>query len=751
MALQSRTVQDFRDDALFWASRTLNQGWNRPDWVSVNLTLKCNLSCTFCKTCYPVKEELSTREIMDIVDQTWSWGVRRFNPIGGEPFVRPDLEEILAYACGKDFYITLTTNGTLITEKRAAKIAQIPSNRLHFNFSIDGPNPWHDEGRGAGNFEKTLRGYQNLRQADAAQGNPLRKVTINCIINNRNLLELPKFLFWCRDELGVQGVQFLNLFRHGNRVDPDIESLWIPPERCGELDEFVDFLVGFAEHEATDAFTLANTTEDLANIKKYYRGDLRPLDGRCYSGWKELYINADGSAIMCDGKLDFLNGAFGDIRKETLREMWAGPEITRLRQNVKDCQTPCIQDCYLRRRSDSALRIARGVGLLVYEELKKRVLKPTVNTPRVTDGTLTLQLSDVLDVETVGHKAAFDRFKNLWRTSPEPLSVVRDDPFRFYDLRNRGSLDFGRGFLDFGILRSVIEDSQRSGQRHATVRLGWEGEPLLHPQVEEILRWLIEAWRRQPFADAIEIPTNGTLLNHNYSRITSEAKDVPFRWVLEVDAWDHDSYLLHHGEALWLRVLDNTNFLLARLAEHGGSTSVVVQCRVTEHNAARVPEFLRFWTAHVGGMGLEPAVVWTAMPRTAGVSLFLRRDDGATTEEVTRAKSAFHVARTAAGLPDEEANDDTTRRTCGAYWKTPTVSWDGKLLLCTVDTQHTMRIGDLAATPLSELWWASPRIQGIRKQVRREDYVGLAPCRGCTMPYSPQGTCLRPGELATLP
>ena len=136
MALTSRSLTDYKEDAVFLLSRGLNKGWNKPDWVSVNLTLKCNLSCSFCKTCYPVRQELTTREIKDIIDQIYLWGVKRFNPIGGEPFVRPDLEEILAYACEKDFYITLTTNGTLLSPVRARRIAQIAYNRLHFNISI---------------------------------------------------------------------------------------------------------------------------------------------------------------------------------------------------------------------------------------------------------------------------------------------------------------------------------------------------------------------------------------------------------------------------------------------------------------------------------------------------------------------------------------------------------------------------------------------------------------------------------------
>ena len=750
MSLQSRTVDDFRNDSVVWLSRAMNQGWSRPDWVSVNLTLKCNLACTFCKTCYPVRQELSTREIKDIIDQTYLWGVERFNPIGGEPFVRPDLEEILAYACSKDFYITLTTNGTLISPRRAAKIAEIPYNRLHFNVSLDGPNPWHDMGRGAGNFDKAVAGLQNLRAADAAAGNPLRKISVNAIINKLNLSELPAFLYWCRDDLGVQAIQFLNLFRHGNRIDPDVEDLWITPDRYVELDRFVDFLIGFQQHEADHNFGLANSVEDLENIKKYYRDELTPLDGKCYSGWKELYVNADGTAIMCDGKLDFLNGSFGDIRKQTLRELWTGDEIAKLRRNVKSCTTPCIQDCYLRRRSDSALRIARGVTRLVFDELKKKYRTRSVEAPIYADSVLTLQLSDTLDVATSHKRVSMERFTALVKDSPEPFSAVREDPFRFYDFRNRGYLQFNRGFLDFDVLKAVVEDAQRSDVVWGTMVLSWEGEALLHPQMEEILSWLVSAWKSKPFARRIRIPTNATLLNHNYCRITTEAGSVPITWLCEVDAWDEASYELHHGEPLWERVLDNINFLLHSIQEaQPRQTGLVIQSTISAATAGGAAAFRDFWTKHLAAYGLDAGISGYATPDSPGAHLHLRRLDPQDLAELREARRLHRDAMEAVGLdPDDGAPDEAEQRTCAAYWKTPTVSWDGKVVLCTTDVQQTMKVGEVTHESLSEAWWRGSRMQRIREQALREDFTGLNLCRGCNVPWSPNMPTMTPAELA---
>jgi MoaA/NifB/PqqE/SkfB family radical SAM enzyme len=139
-----------------------------------------------CTTCYEAPE-LTREQILDLVDQAAAWGVRVFNPLGGEPFVRSDLEEILAHAAHRNLHTTLTTNGTLIHRGRAERIAAVPPEKLHINVSIDGLESAHDQIRGSGMFRRTLEGYRRLREADRLAKNPRRKICgIRCRYLKRN-------------------------------------------------------------------------------------------------------------------------------------------------------------------------------------------------------------------------------------------------------------------------------------------------------------------------------------------------------------------------------------------------------------------------------------------------------------------------------------------------------------------------------------------------------------------------------------
>lgn len=469
-----------------WASRRSSLVSTPPDWLSVNVTLRCNLSCVMCTTCYDAPE-LSRQEILDLVDQAASWGVQVFNPLGGEPFVRGDLEDILAHAARRDMYTTLTTNATLISAARAARVARIPVEKLHLNISLDGPEPIHDFVRGKGSFQRAISGYRRLREADAAAGNAHRKICANSILHARNLREYLKFADWLADE-GFSGLQVLHLFR--NREDDTVGGMWFS---AADLPLLEEVCAALTEHP------LVLNRDALALVPRYYREGLRPLEAPCWAGWKELYVNADGSVIMCDGKLDFLAGRYGSVREHTLRELWRSPALRARREVVKRCETPCIQSCYLRPESDSAVAITRGLAANAARPLRSRLARAL--PPRRVDARLTLELSDIPD------DPSHPRTRAFFARSPVQLADLHADPTRLGEARDRGYLDFGRGFMGAGVVVHLRDQLREARLRFRELSLSWRGEPLLHPELPAVLAAL------DGIAERVLLPTTGRLLH----------------------------------------------------------------------------------------------------------------------------------------------------------------------------------------------------------------------------------------------
>ena len=695
-----RTPAQLRRDLRMYASRRLNRSFAPPDRVSVNVTLRCNLTCTMCTTCYDAPE-LSTDEIKGIIDQTADWGVEVFNPLGGEPFIRTDMEELLAYAVQRGFYVTVTTNGTLLTEKRARKLAAIPADRLHINLSLDGAERSNDVVRGRGMWARAIRGYERLRAADAEAGNSRRKILANTILHAANLDHFEAVL----DEqaaLGFDGVRILNLFRQGADVPPEAANLWFQPRHFEALGALAEALARRAEAQGSAGYRIQNPPEELRFIPRYYTEELGPLDAPCWAGWKELYINADGAAIMCDGELDFLAGTFGNVREQTLQQLWNSPALARRREVVKSCSTPCIQDCYLRRSSDSAVELASDATRLGLGRVTDRLKRLNPRVEHHPDAVLRLELSDVCPCDWEGCGTPPERWAALTRAAPERPSAES-----WRRLRDHGHLDFGRGFLGFEVIRSVVADLLSARIRFGTLALSWRGEPLLHPEVEPILRFLLDRIHRDGLADRLRIETSGAFLDDGVAALA--AHPAPQDWWLDLDRGDGRGLALlqqHRGP--------NTRLLLQARAVPGLDVAALV---------GHYPD----WPVVLG----EP-------PGPDGDALWLRRTDHGHFQATAAAQAALDAAAEALGktLTPADRGDEGGPRRCRAPAHTPTISWDGKLTLCPWDVLLDNRVGDVCHERFSAVWRGSEHA-AIRKATAGRGVPDRLACRDCPSPWSP--------------
>lgn len=704
----SRTSAAWWSDLRMHLSRRLNRSLAPPDRVSLNLTLRCNLSCTMCTTCYD-SPELSTEEVKGIIDQTSAWGVKVFNPLGGEPFMRADIEELLAYAVRRGFYVSVTTNGTLITTRRARSVAAVPADRLHFNISLDGDAESNDLVRGPGMWRRAVDGYLRLREADAEAGNARRKLLANTLLHAGNLDHFEAVLEE-QAALGFDGVQILSLFRVGPDAAPAAKALHFGPSHRGALEALIGRLIARVEAQPAAGYRIQNTVEELALIPKSTFEALSPLEAPCWAGWKELYINADGKAIMCDGKLDFLNGAFGDVRSQTLRQLWQSPELAARREVVKACTTPCVQTCYLRGSSDSGAELAvDGLKLLGDRgrQLSGRAL--TGRWEEAPDATLTVELSDVCPCDLEGCPTPPRRWAAL--TAGLPRRPTADT---WGELRDHGHLNFGRGFLGFDVLRSVVDDLVDQRLRFGRLALRWRGEPLLHPEAAPILRWLgALAPSRRPFG-RLALHTDGRFL-------TDELVDA----LRQIDGLDV-ILDLDRGDGAGLGALLP---LVEGRAEGAGALPRARLLLLEEGAAERGPRPLaalgeRPAPLHFGGGGVSALAALSAP-----VLRWLRAPSLGDPVPQAEAQAAHLRAAAAAGAPLVAPDP----RRCGAPAAEPTLSWDGKLTLCPADTALELVVGSVTPGSLAGLWRGRSRRLAV-EQATRGGRPERPRCRGCARP-----------------
>jgi heme d1 biosynthesis radical SAM protein NirJ len=130
-----------------------------------NLVRRCNLKC---KHCYSISGdvdfpgELTTDEVFTVMDDLQGFRVPVLILSGGEPLLRSDIYDISARAKAMGFYVGLSTNGTLIDEATADRIAAIGYD--YVGISLDGIGEVHDRFRGMeGAFEASLAAVRRLK------------------------------------------------------------------------------------------------------------------------------------------------------------------------------------------------------------------------------------------------------------------------------------------------------------------------------------------------------------------------------------------------------------------------------------------------------------------------------------------------------------------------------------------------------------------------------------------------------------
>ncbi len=166
----------------------LNQftGIKIPYSAQIELTLRCNGNCSFCSIhSLPkdhVKNELSTSQIKEIIDQVAEFGINTLSFTGGEPTLRVDLPELVHYACKKQDLITgIATNGLLMPELLKKGKLNVLDYML---ISLDYPNAEkHDNMRGLKIYDKAIETIKLAKKRDI-------KTIISTVVMKDNLSQL---------------------------------------------------------------------------------------------------------------------------------------------------------------------------------------------------------------------------------------------------------------------------------------------------------------------------------------------------------------------------------------------------------------------------------------------------------------------------------------------------------------------------------------------------------------------------------
>lgn len=272
--------------------------------ISWNSTNQCNM---YCDHCYrdagaKVADELSTGEAKAMLEEIAKAGFKIMIFSGGEPLMRLDLYELVAYAKSLGLRPVLGTNGTLITLEAARKLKE--AGLMGAGISLDSMDEQkHDElRRYRGAFREAIQGMKNCREA----GLPFQVHTTVFDWNQDELEAITDFAV----EIGAVAHHFFFLVPTGRAVNIEEESL--------RAEAYERVLTRILEKQKQVNIELKPTcAPQFMRIAKEMGMEMRFQRG-CLAGTHYCIISPKGDVQPCA----YLNIPLGNVRDIPFSQLW---------------------------------------------------------------------------------------------------------------------------------------------------------------------------------------------------------------------------------------------------------------------------------------------------------------------------------------------------------------------------------------------------------------------------------------------
>ena len=251
--------------------------------IRISLTKRCNFGCIYFhdeglgptnQPRAPHEEEVTALEVHRIVRTAREFGVRAVKFTGGEPLVRPDLEEIVATTVREIPDVSLTTNGSMLSE-RAESLRDAGLKRV--NVSVDTIRPEEFRNIRRGSLGPVLRGV-----AEAVRVG-LTPVKLNMVVFRSTAERVPEMIDFVAGSEGLrlQLIEFMpELVQHREwRADIPALRRWLESHSeevlVREMHHRRIYVFRGAEVELVDPVGNREFCANCHRIRVTHRGELK--------------------------------------------------------------------------------------------------------------------------------------------------------------------------------------------------------------------------------------------------------------------------------------------------------------------------------------------------------------------------------------------------------------------------------------------------------------------------------------------
>ena len=309
-----------------------------PPFVILFINSICNMKCEHCFYWQSLNspDDLTYEEIVNLSNQLGH--IENLNLSGGEPFLRKEFGAICRQFIQnngvKEIYVPTNGYFTERTINQLRELLQEKSLRLFgVELSLDGMPEFHDRFRATKNsFKKAMETYDALEELQREDS----RLQIHAIstATSDNMDEIRRLTTYLFERCPKMSHHNLALIR-GDRLNPSLQGpklveyqalydyvkrLWAPREE-GRYGSIVEPMLQWAK---------VKTAQEQRQVIP------------CRAGVLSVVIYHNGDVTVCEA-----HKPLGNLRKQSLKDIWYSDEARRLRTSIREKQCYCTNEIFM--------------------------------------------------------------------------------------------------------------------------------------------------------------------------------------------------------------------------------------------------------------------------------------------------------------------------------------------------------------------------------------------------------------------
>jgi len=291
-------------------------------WLLAELTYRCPLQCPYCSNpldFHRQRDELGTDDWLRVLREARALGAMQLGLSGGEPLLRPDLEDLVAEARRLGYYSNLITSGVGMDEARLAHLRQAGLDHVQVSFQASDA-VLNDFLGGTASFQHKLA----MARAVKAQGYPM---VLNVVIHRQNIAQMDAILRMAieldADYVELASTQYYGWSRH------NLEHLLPTREQLREAEAVAQRYQAQEKGRRRIIYVVPDYFEE------------RPK--ACMNGWGAIFLTIapDGCALPCHAARELPGFHFPNVRTSSIEDIWYRSEAFARYRGFDWMQEPC--------------------------------------------------------------------------------------------------------------------------------------------------------------------------------------------------------------------------------------------------------------------------------------------------------------------------------------------------------------------------------------------------------------------------